>query len=84
MARGPTTGERICLYVAALVVLPLVAYGLGTGHAVQTECGGDGGAAECDLPGIAGLVWGVTAFLGTVGLVVMVELALASSRRHRT
>ncbi|WP_395695344.1 hypothetical protein [Nocardioides sp.] len=71
------------MYVVVVALLPVIAYGLGTGYAVHTDCGGDGGAAECDLPAIAGLVWGAITFVGTVGLVVMIELALASSRRRQ-
>lgn len=68
------------LWVAGLVVLPVVAFQLGVERFHRANCSAPGFDGECDLGVLEGLVWAVATVLAYCAL----TLVVAWLRRRRT
>jgi hypothetical protein len=72
---------RLAWMALALVLLPVVAFYIGMSVYDATECSGDLDG-ECDLAGLAGLVWAVLGFVGVLLIGLASEFVRAVRRRR--
>ncbi|MEI5672786.1 MULTISPECIES: hypothetical protein [unclassified Nocardioides] len=63
--RRLSTGTWVGCWLAIAAIVPVLGFLLGWTHFELTECSG-GGSGECDLAGMAGLIWGAGALVMTV------------------
>jgi hypothetical protein len=72
---------RGAVYLCCAALITYVAALAGIAHFEATECTDPGG--ECDLAGLAGLVWGVVALPASLAVALVIELVLWRCRKQR-
>jgi hypothetical protein len=72
---------RGAVYLCCAALITYVAALAGIAHFEATECTDPGG--ECDLAGLAGLVWGVAALPASLVVALVIELVLWRRRKQR-
>ena len=72
---------RCAVYLCCAALITYVAALAGIAHFEATECTDPGG--ECDLAGLAGLVWGVVALPAGLVVALVIELVLWRRRKQR-
>jgi hypothetical protein len=77
-------GARVISYIMLAAVALTGAYSAGNKAYASAHCSGPASSlGECDLADFAGLEWATIAFIGTVTLIVAVEVMLWLRRRSR-
>lgn len=71
------------MYVLALVFVPVLAFFAGIAWFESAECSGRDFDGECDVAGLAGVIWAGCAMLLVLGAVGITELGLAQRRRRQ-
>jgi len=79
----PARLSRAWVYVLSLLVLPTIAFVVGTTGFESSNCGAANGDGECDLAALAGLSRAVVALGAGVLTVVVFEVVRAAPRIGR-